>query len=120
MDSRLLPVALLGLSASCNAAYLPNYVNKVHVKLERQARNYPTYPTDTPPPLAPPLTTFPPPTVVSLSEATSVTTNTHINIGGTEVPVLHGCAFCPPGPDCGLALIGIPDVPGVYPPPENP
>ncbi|RYP57836.1 hypothetical protein DL769_009244 [Monosporascus sp. CRB-8-3] len=75
-----------------------------------------TPPTDTPPPL----TTFPPPTAVSTSEVTSVTTNTHTNIDGTEVPVLHGCSFCPPGNDVGLVLFGIPNVPGVYPPPPDP
>ncbi|RYP19193.1 hypothetical protein DL765_003508 [Monosporascus sp. GIB2] len=68
----------------------------------------------------PPLTTFPPPTAVSISEVTSVTTDTHTNIDGTEVPVLHGCSFCPPGIDSGLILFGIPVVPGVYPPPPNP
>ena len=65
----------------------------------------------------PPLTTFPPPTSVSTSTV-SVTTATHTDVDGTEVPILFGCFFCPAG--AGLLLFGIPDVPGVYPPPLTP
>ncbi|KAK5632914.1 hypothetical protein RRF57_008628 [Xylaria bambusicola] len=66
----------------------------------------------------PPLTTFPPPTSVSTSTV-SVTTATHTDVNGTEVPILFGCFFCPAGL-AGLLLFGIPDVPGVYPPPLTP
>ncbi|RYO99474.1 hypothetical protein DL763_001498 [Monosporascus cannonballus] len=115
---------------SCIADSFPNQVQELHVEYVRAPRGYTLLPrftnsttsssttssTDAPPPL----TTFPPPTAVSTSEVTSVTTNTHTNIDGTEVPVLHGCSFCPSGSDSGLILFGIPDVPGVYPPPPNP
>ncbi|RYP77401.1 hypothetical protein DL771_001196 [Monosporascus sp. 5C6A] len=130
---------------SCSADSSPNQVQEFHVKYVRAPREYTLLPrftnsttstsssltstpsisstssstttsTNTPPPLI----TFPPPTAVSISEVASVTTDTHTNIDGTEVPVLHGCFFCPPGSDSGLVLFGIPVVPGVYPPPPTP
>ncbi|KAI1746568.1 hypothetical protein F4782DRAFT_545015 [Xylaria castorea] len=35
-----------------------------------------------------------------------------------SLPVLFGCFFCPSG-ESGLLLFGIPDVPGIYPPPPS-